>query len=94
MLDAGGPAADALTALGLTPEIAESLPAAESAKIQAHRKLARNNSVTRRWSRAAVVLALYCGGVRPRPAATPDGSLPEASKASMPTSSCGSASGW
>jgi hypothetical protein len=42
VLDAGGPAAGALTALGRSPDIAESLPAAESAKIQARRKPARN----------------------------------------------------
>jgi Clp amino terminal domain, pathogenicity island component len=38
VLDAGGPAAEALTTLGLTPETAESLLAAESAKTQARRK--------------------------------------------------------
>jgi Clp amino terminal domain, pathogenicity island component len=38
VLDAGGPAAEALTALGLTPESAESLLAAEFAKAQARRQ--------------------------------------------------------
>jgi hypothetical protein len=38
VLDAGGPAAEALAALGLTPETAESLLAAESAKTKARRK--------------------------------------------------------
>jgi hypothetical protein len=49
VLDAGGPAAGALTALGLTPEIAGSLPAAESAKIQAHRKRARNEGLRQNY---------------------------------------------
>jgi Clp amino terminal domain, pathogenicity island component len=38
VLDAGGPAAEALTALGLTPETAQSLLAAEFAEIQARHK--------------------------------------------------------
>jgi ATP-dependent Clp protease ATP-binding subunit ClpA len=38
VLDAGGPATEALTALGLTPGTAESLLAAELAEIRARRK--------------------------------------------------------
>jgi len=47
VLDAGGPAAKALTAFGLTPEIAGSRSAAESAKTQARRKPAGMRFPTR-----------------------------------------------